>query len=242
MTAPTCADLRRDIGPFVDGALPGARMLRLSQHLAVCDVCADEVGIFGRVGDLLREEAQRRPTPRVLDGLASGVIARTGAEMRESWRGMCDRAVSDWHWTIVGTGSLAATFISTLFVSLILVFGPSPKNVDSLSAMMSNMGTSAGILFIYATPVDGRDSVLLQLDNGGPAASRQTALLASGGGFQTPSETELVDALEALMTRRGRVLSLDQMRPSDRRSAEDLLDHIGRRRFAEPLPLGSAIN
>lgn len=241
MMSPSCSDIRRDLGPYMDGALAGARRLQVAQHLNTCAACADEEAAFGRVGDVLRELAQETPAPSELAGLASNVITRTRAESAESWRGLFDRAVSDWHWTIVGTGSVAATFVSTLAVSALLVFGTKPMDADSLSSRLSPASGSAGVLYMYATPLDGREPVLLQVGDGNPPASSQTAALATGGDYEQPTEAELADALTSVVTREGRLVPLDALHPRERRYAEDLLDQIGRRRLAEPLPLGSSI-
>ena len=62
-----------------------------------------------------------------LAGLASGVISRTRAEAAESWQGIFRRATGDRHWLLVGSGALSATFLTGLFTTALLAFGPEPE-------------------------------------------------------------------------------------------------------------------
>ena len=128
---------------------------------------------------MFQTAVQQESVPPALDGLAGGVISRVRAESAQSWRAVFDRAFDDWHWTLVGAGSVASTFLTTTFLSMILAFGPAPRSEDSLSALISNLGSPAGMLFVYVAPSgDNGDSVLLQVDTGGPRASSVATELA----------------------------------------------------------------
>ena len=153
----------------------------------------------------------------------------TRAECAQSWRGVLGHALDDWHWVLVGAGSVTASFATTLFVSALLTFGPLPERNDSLSALITNRGTPAGSLFVYATPAGSNlDSMLLQVDDG--ESSRLTAALAS---YDAPTQADLVE---------GRLLDLSRMHPEARRYAEALLDQIKSVRMLGPLPTGAAVN
>ena|SRR6186713_471718 len=237
-----CHLVVRQIEAFVDGELSGADRLFVAQHLELCRSCASSAQALTGLGDVLRGAvAEDLPTPEMA-GLASGVFSRIGAESAQSWRGLAARAADGWHWAIVGGGSVAATFVTTAFVAFILAFGPKPEREDSLAALISNLGRPPGMLFLYATPGgDGGDSVLMQVDNGEPAASILTAALATPIGFRPQTEAELVGALANALTRKGRVVNLYLMTPEDRRYTESLLDEINRLRFTEPLTVGAAV-
>ena len=239
-----CPRVARQLEAFVDGELSGADRLFVAQHLELCRTCSSSADALTGLGDILRGAvAADVPTPEMA-GLAPGVVSRIAAESAQSWRSLAARAADGWHWAIVGGGSVAATFVTTGFVAFILAFGPKPEREDSLAALMSNLGRAPGMLFLYATPGgDGGDSVLMQVDNGEPAASILTAALATpvGLGFQPQTEAELVGALADVLTRKGRVVDLYLMSPEDRRYTESLLDEISRLRFTEPLAIGAAL-
>ena len=92
------------------------------------------------------------PAP-ILDGLADGVISRARAEAAQSWRAIFARAIEDWHWAVVGLGSVAATSTTLLFFSMLLTFGPEPPSRESLAALMNNLRRPAGTVILMATPI-----------------------------------------------------------------------------------------
>ena len=221
-----CTSLRRDLAAFVDGELRGDRVLRVLSHLEHCNECREHVQALRELGDSLRLEAPNELPAHILDGLASTVISRTKAETQLSWRATIQRAHQDWHWPLVGAGAIGATFVSFVLVSAILAFGPRAEREDSLSAMIANYGTPAGIVFLYAAPVGDAEAQLVQVEDSNPNASRQTVLLASRSADKAPSEAQLVGALAEILTRRGRVVPLDRLSPSDRSAALFLLQAI----------------
>ena len=221
-----CTSLRRDLAAFVDGELRGDRVLRVLGHREHCTECSEHVQALRELGEELRAEAPADPPAQLFDGLASTVISRTKAETQLSWRAKIRRAHEDWHWPLVGAGAISATFVSFMLVSAILAFGPRPERDDSLSAMIANYGTPAGIVFLYAAPVGDEDAQLVQVEDGNPNASRQAVLLASRSADRAPSEAQLVSALAEILTRHGRVVSLDRLSPSDRSAALFLLQEI----------------
>jgi hypothetical protein len=237
-----CRAIREELDAFVDGELPGADRLRVLHHLERCSACAEEVQSMDSLGDLLRHGVASGFPVRRMDGLASGIVTRSRAEWAESWRGLIQRACADWHWAIVGVGSVAATFASTLFVSLILAFGPVPQRGDSLSAVMVNLSTPAGQLYLYATPQGpDREEVLLQVAGDVTASPRLAHLppLTRPGGPR--STAELVSDLTAAVARRGHVMALDRLTPGDRERAHALANEISRRMVVDTRPVGAAV-
>jgi hypothetical protein len=235
MKALDCAGVRARLGAFVDGELKGVEMILVSKHLDTCADCSQEVESLQELGDLLRASSTVELPPQI-DGLAGGVISRIGAESAVSWRALVNRAFDSWHWALVGCGSLVATFITTSFVGAVLTFGPAPSRADSLSALITNLGTPAGLLFVYATPAErGADPLLMQFDNGEPDASAPMAALASPWAARQATEREMVEALAGIVTPRGRWVGLEAMPPADRRYAELLFDEINRLRMNDPM-------
>ena len=151
-----------------------------------------------------RAARHRRSSPRhdlaAATSLSSRVLraassARVRAESAQSWRHFFHRGVDDWHWLIVGGGSVVATFASMLFASALLFFGPDPARPDSLSALITQPGIERGRLLIEATPVgDDKDSMLMELDTGNQRADGNAVMPAMLG---FPTERDLVECVES---------------------------------------------
>jgi hypothetical protein len=242
----TCRAVRRAISPFVDGELNGTERLAIARHLDVCAECASLVQSTVEIGDALRASAEADRRLPSFAGMTANVISRTRAESAQSWRAYVAHACDGWHWAIVGSGALAATFISTVLVSAILAFGPAPEREDSLSALIANLGSPSGAMFLCGAPSGGnQDARLFQIDNGTPAASRMTTALAVNSvACRTSSEADIVEALATAMTgSSGRVVALDSMHPAERKYIETLLDEIALRRATPAQPAaGRTIN
>jgi len=203
MRSPTCQVIRRSLGAFVDGELPGADMLRTASHLDVCEKCAQELESLREVGDMLRVSARLVPTPS-MDGLADGLVARVLAEEAQSWHAKLQRGVDDWHWAIVGLGSVTATSLVAMFVAFVLAFGPAPFRSDSLTAVLSEQGTGRGPSYGYSVP---------------PRIGGELALAT----FIGPSEQDVVHDLSEQFER---FPDFQRMDDEERRYTEGLLDRI----------------
>jgi hypothetical protein len=238
-----CRFIRRELGPFVDGELRGPRRMRVARHLDACPDCASHAEAIAALGDTLRTAAPVESAPLGFEGLANRVIGRTRAESAVSRRSWLERAGGDWHWVTVGCGAVAATIVSTMLASVILAFGPAPEREDSLSALLNNLGSPAGLLFVYASPAGSKqDAVLLQVDNGQPTASRMTAALASMSDASR-TEADLVQALASVVIQQGgRVVPLASLPLLERHRAELLLTEIMRLRDSQSLPVGRYVD
>lgn len=226
----------QNLGAFVDGELSGADRMRVSQHLAECGRCAAEAEALGELGNMLRSGADTSdPEPGALDGLAGGVISRVRAERAQSWHGFVERFMDDWHYAIVGAGAVAAAFISIAFVSVMLEFGPAPTRDDSLAALIANLNSPAGTLFVEATPISGKDRNPMLMQVGNELGTSDESLGAGSVPvvLRYVSEQEFVGALSEAMTRDGRLLELRSMTEQQRRYTEGLLDAIGRLRSGQ---------
>jgi len=215
-----CAVYRSDLAAFVDGELTGAERLRVSGHLEQCPACAVEAERVQNIGTLLRTAAREATGLPAMNGLASGVVARVRAEATYSWRAVLGRGFDDWHWFIVGGGSVAATFVSMLLATAMLVFGSAPIQQDSLAGLMSSLETQSGTLLVE---VGGANSgPVMQVDSG---ASSKVIVMPTGLGL---SEPELVSLFMSLIvSKAGRIVSLAEMPAGERRNAEALLQSIG---------------
>ncbi len=224
------------LGAFVDGELSGADRMRVFHHLSVCKSCAAEAEFIGGLGDVLRQAVTSDArVPAELDGLSGGVISRVRAERAQSWRGFYERMVDGWHYAIVGSGALAAAFVSIVFVSLMLEFGPTPERDDSLAALISNLNSPAGTLFVEATPLGGKDrsSMLMLVNNDLAVPDESMSAGAVPVVLRYATEQEFVGALSDAMTHDGRLLELRSMTAQQRRYTEGLLDAIVRMRSGQ---------
>jgi anti-sigma factor RsiW len=238
-----CEQIRRELSPFMDGELAVSRRPRVVRHLDECTECAEYLRGISALGAQLRgASTEREGWLPEFEGLASSVISRVRAESAMSWRSRLTRACDDWHWAIVASGSLTATFVSTLLVSVILAFGPAPEREDSLSALMANLGAPPGMLFVCATPTGtSQDAMLFQVVNGQPAASRMTAALAEMA-CQPVSGADVTGKLATAVTgASGHAVSLDAMHPAQRRYIEGLLTEI-RMRAMQPAVISRAVD
>jgi hypothetical protein len=231
-----CVRVRHDLDAFVDGELGGAHRLLVADHLASCAECAQEEHAIRSLGDRLRSALPAATAPQ-LAGLAGGVTSRVRAEQAQSWPATLQRGLEDWHWVLVGAGSLASGCLSVAFLSALLWFGGSPPRDDSLEALLNNLVTPAGTLIMLASPVgSNRDSMVMQFDptamgpeSGGP--------VVVPNGFSGPSELDLVRALaDTMVTHDGRMSDLRAMSQPERKRAEALLDEIQRVRDVAPTP------
>lgn len=234
MKSPGCAAIRSDLGAFIDRELTGVRMLRVAGHLTGCETCASEAEALRSVGQLLRTAAERSEIPADVSRLASGVVERVRAENAQSWRALLSRGFDDWRWALVGTGSVAATFVSALAVSAVLVFGPAPEREDSLAALITNLTSPSGLLLLEARSAGkGVDSMLLEVGNG----AKQSGTSSNEGVMPVVlrlTEQQFVRDLTDVVTREGRLVELGSMPEQERRYTEALLDGISRMRSSEP--------
>jgi len=240
-----CASLERDLAAFVDGELRGARVLVVLSHLETCARCAALVDEMRSLGDMVRAEAPADPNPHLFDGLAGAVISRTKAENDESWGGVLRRAREDWHWVMVGAGSVAATFCSTVLLFVLLAYGPKPERGDSLQAL-TYPATGPVLAMPAAMDDDGArldtSSVMIQVDDVGPMASPAAAELAERFVENAPTEADLVGALLDIVTDKGQAVRLDSLSLKHRRHAEMLLQEINRIRARDLLPISVAVS
>ena len=219
-----CAAVRPQLGAFVDDELVGVDMLRVRDHLDECARCRAEIETVREMGSLLRAAAGQH-TPD-MPGLASGVISRVRAERAQSWRGTVARAVEDWHWAIVGLGSMAGTTASALIIASVLWFGPAPERGDSLAAMLSDLSVKE-TMFVVRPAGQSWEQMAWRVAGGGDASAGSFSRAPVMFVFPGASEEDLVGALAEALPR-GRLMRLDSMPEADRRYTELLLDHLNK--------------
>jgi hypothetical protein len=213
----SCVAARRRLSAFHDGELPVSDRVAVKAHLRQCGPCTAEVSSMRQIGEELRARAAAAADWQgpAMAGIDAAVLNRLTAERERSVTAQVSGAFQDMRLGLAALGSAAATIISVLIVIGIFYFGPRSERIDSLAGMMEALGA----------PAVGMDSRVFSP----PSAE-------SGMTDSLESEEDAVFALAAVVTRNGRVASLeylsDQSSDSDRARAIRLLDEVSRARFA----------
>jgi anti-sigma factor RsiW len=230
-----CREIHARIGAFVDGELAGGERLAVTRHLRECVACDREAESLRNLGEALRAHAPSVDAS-ALRGLAAGVVSRVVAEDAQAWRTRLLVLFEDWHWVMIGTGSLLGTAACALLVASVLLFGPIPERPDSLAGRLNSSDSSAGTLFVVATPVgDDKSSMLMQFEGARPpTAGADPSVVPAAVGVA--DESALASALAEMVTRGGRLIELNALPAAQRHQAEALLDDIRRLRSADQRP------
>jgi anti-sigma factor RsiW len=243
----SCQGARQELSAFHDGELPTQEQFDVESHLRGCASCADDAAALDVLGDGLRARAARTAAMHEadLEGLQSEILNRIRVEQEESVPAQVGRMFEDMRLGFVALGSTAASIVSILLVIVIFSFGPQSERPDSLSGMIQTMGTPP-------SSVDVRDLVGQQI--GEPTAQDREAMSARMAPLPVTStedprdaqlsEEDAVFALAAVVTRQGRIASLEVVRADQRNGSEReqilrLLDQVSRSRL-EPAKIGGA--
>jgi len=234
MISADCDLIRDDLDLFVDGELRGEELRRVSQHIEACRHCTDEIEARRNVGVSVREALLLSQSLQVPQGLASGIVTRIRAESAQSWRALFGRAVEDWHWAIVGGGAVAATFVSALICSALLVFGTVAPRAGSLSALGTSLRESPGALYAEVSRAGALrpEVMLVQLETSDTPLDPDPypSVFNRDRGDE---EREMVHALAETLAAHGGGIDLSSMSPDARKRAEWLFDNIVKLRGAE---------
>ena len=226
MTLLTCAAVRRRLPAFYDRELPIRDLIAIETHVTDCPPCATELRSFHSVGDALRLAAAPGPADD-WTGLRSAVISRMRAEEHESWTARTTRMFDDLHLVWIGLAATVATFLCGA-VALSALHFASPDRDDSLRSMIALVSAPAGS---DLNPI--RNDHFLQVPSvpDGPIQ----AMLA-----QPITHDELVLALSAVVTREGRVSSVEVL--TDGRSTREINNilHVLARGQLEPGRVGQS--
>lgn len=226
----TCAATRRRLHAFHDRELAIPEQIAVGAHLEWCDRCAAALADLRRLRASLQAFAPGRPMLADLDAavFTESVVSRLQAEEDASFvsrvRGMFD----DMHLVYAGLGAAAATAVCIVIWLGMMRFATTDRP-DSLAAVMN----------VLATP--------LECDSGNDITDASGCRARWAERFARANESdelEAVFALEAMLTRGGRIADLDVLRTARRHRAtseelaviEELLDVVSRARLDSGLP------
>jgi negative regulator of sigma E activity len=245
MKTMSCQRARRRLSASHDGELPTDELVAVAAHVRECARCTKDAWALAELGNALRERAAHlaAASESGMDALRSEIVNRIRVEQQESVGAQVGRMFEDMRLGFAALGSMAASVVSMLLVVGIFHFGPQSERPDSLSAMLQTLSPPV-------TGVDVRDLVGRQIVGVSPGDRDQMsagtiAERVSDDNTETQwNEEDAVFALAAVVTRQGRIASLEVVDSSsqggaDREQVLRLLDQVSRARL-EPARVGGA--
>ncbi len=222
MMARACRQVRRQLSAFHDGELPVGEQIALQAHLRECPACAAEAREMEDLGACLRAGAAAGVSSDEWQGLASTVVSRMKAEDAQSLSGVTGRVFEDMHFVWAALGATGATVACLALIFTIFYFGISSPAGSNMNPMVMN-----------------------------PRIDLPSA--ASNDAFPAPavlSEEDLALALDAVVTREGRISRLEVIQPGgeqkglspqERQAVLTLLAAISKARFQPARFSGSPV-
>jgi len=226
-----CAATRRRLNAYHDRELGISEQIAVSSHLEWCDDCAEALGDMRAVSRVLQTTGHGRGAMTNEEAAAfnTAVVSRVRAERQVSLTTQVQALFEDMHLVYAGVGAAAAALVSIVIMLSMMRFATNERP-DSLAAIVN----------VLATPLECEPGV-------DPSASACHERWS--GRFQRANESaeqDAIFALESMITRHGRLASLELLRggrhqttAADAYLVERLLDVVSRARLepAQAAPL-----
>jgi putative zinc finger protein len=227
MKALTCAATRRRLHAYHDRELAIPEQIAVGAHLEWCDRCAASLADLRGLRTALQALAPGRPMIADVDGevFCQSVVSRLKAEDDASLLSRVREMFDDMHLVYAGLGAAAATVVCVVIMLGMMRFATTDRP-DSLAAVMT----------VLATPLEcesGND-----ITDASGCRARWAERFARANEWD---EQEAVFALEAMLTRQGRLPDLEMLRATATRRhrpdaeeldvIEELLDVVSRSRL-----------
>ncbi len=224
----TCAATRRRLDAYHDEELSFSEQIAVSAHLDWCDTCAAALNELRELRDALRHAMRGRVALSTMSveedlNLQATVISRIKAEERLSFAAWVQEAFADMHLVYAGLSAMAAA-IACLAVTLGMMRAATNERPDSTAAMVRTFATPGNNLY----PVSAGPRVRM------PRALDEPI-------WVTPADTDAHFTLSLIVTREGRVDSLEVLNsaggrwvPSDdaeAKAVDSLIGTVSRARF-----------
>jgi len=224
-----CAATRRRLNAFYDRELAISDQIAVSAHLEWCDECAEALDAMRVVGRIVQNVGHGRMAMTNEEAAAfnAAVVDRVKAERQVSLTTQVQALFEDMHLVYAGAGAAVAALVSIVIMLSMMRFATNERP-DSLAAIVN----------VLATPLECEPGV-------DPTASACHERWT--GRFQRANESaeqDAVFALESVITRHGRLASLELLRggrhaatAADANLVEGLLDVVSRARLEQaPAP------
>jgi hypothetical protein len=215
--------MRRQLSAFHDGELPVGEQIALQAHLRECPDCAAVVREMDDLAACVRAGAlAAEVSPDEWQGLPSMVVSRIKAEDAQSISGMTGRFFEDMHLVWAVLGATGATVACLALIFTIFYFGITSPAGSNMNPMVMNARMNL------------------------PSAASNEAFPASA----LVDQEDLALALDAVVTKEGRVARLEVIQPGgertglsreERQAVLALLDAISKARFEPARYAGSRV-
>jgi hypothetical protein len=223
MMARGCRQVRRQLSAFHDGELPVGEQIAFQAHLRECPACAAELREIEQVGACLREGSPCAGVGQEeWQALPSMVVSRLQAEQDQSLVGVTRRCFEDMHllWAVLGATGATVACLALIFT--IFYYGIASPAGSNMNPMVMNARMNL------------------------PSAASNEAFPAAA----FLDQEDLALALDAVVTREGRISRLeviqpgggrDALSPEERQAVLALLDVISKARFQPARYAGSPV-
>jgi putative zinc finger protein len=221
----TCTATRRRLHAYHDRELAISEQIAVGAHLEWCDRCAAALTELRGLRTALQALAPGRPMLADIDAavFTESVVSRLKAEDDASMLARVREMFDDMHLVYAGLGAAAATAVCIVIMLGMMRFATTDRP-DSLAAVMN----------VLATPLECESGNDITDASGCRARWAERFARANES-----DEQEAVFALEAMLTRQGRLANLEVLRATRHHRAtadeleviEELLDVVSRSRL-----------
>ena len=216
----TCAATRRRLHAFYDGELPVADQIAVQAHMDWCDACAATLEDLRLLGTALRVGAlgQDSLSHEEATALTAAVVSRRKAEQDASLFARAQRMFDDMHLVYAGVGAAVATAVCVVIMLSMLRFA-SFGRPDATLAADERSDSLAAMLDVLATPGSSADAMATDEASHARWAARLQAA-------NETAEQDAVFALDAIVTRDGRLANLHRLRGHGRKDELNLIEAL----------------
>jgi anti-sigma factor RsiW len=216
----TCTATRRRLHAFYDGELPVDDQIAVQAHMDWCDACAATLEDLRFLGTALRLGAleQDSLSHEEATALTAAVVSRRKAEQDASFFARAQRLFDDMHLVYAGVGATAATAICVVIMLSMLRFA-SFGRPDATPAVDGRTDSLAAMLDVLATPGSSADAMAIDSASHARWAARLQAA-------NETAEQDAVFALDAIVTRDGRLPNLHRLRTRGHKDELNLIEAL----------------
>lgn len=216
----TCAAARRRLHAFYDGELPVADQIAVQAHMEWCDGCAATLEDLRFLGTALRVSALGLDSlsHEEAKALTTAVVSRRKAEQDASMFARAQRMFDDMHLVYAGLGAAVGTAVCVVIVLSMLRFA-SFGRPDATLASDGRSDSLAAMLDVLATPGSSADAMAIDEASHARWAARLQAA-------NETAEQDAVFALDAMVTRDGRLANFHRLRTRGRKDELNLIEAL----------------
>ncbi|MGE3956082.1 MAG: anti-sigma factor [Vicinamibacterales bacterium] len=206
-----CEEARPLLEEYHDEELPVGDQIAVRAHLEWCDECSEVFADLRLMRGLVRATAPGQSLLEQQDRVTfeAGVISRAKAEARVSWSARVREVLDDVHMVYAGVGAAAATVFCVLVLSSMMRYATNERP-DSLAAIVSLLASPKVEKVDEYAPGMNKNPMVVDARMLMPRALDQIFLAAAS------ATDESVFTLSAVVTREGRIASLEWHSPSGR--------------------------